>query len=532
MPHRDKPSRAALARSHRIVRKQAARENFEVFCKYYLAEHFTLPPSSMHGEISELLVKATKNRGARIALAAPRGYAKTTLICLAYVLWCLIRASEPYIVLISNTSDQAAQLLANIKKELEENLLILQDFPEVAEPMGRKPSPKRWQAREILTRNGVRITVLGAGQRLRGRKHGKNRPSVIILDDVEAEPEAHSKELREKRLEWFDKAVLKAGDTGHTNVVVVGTLLHYDSLLARLVGIGNALPRPGWTSRRYQAVLSWSADEEAWGIWADYYTGRQDVDGAFGPEIAHAYFEIDQEDMLRGTKVLWPERESYLQLMEMRLTEGRASFDSEKQNDPIAAADALFNPDDFFYWDDHYKSEEELIAAFGDDVAFIGACDPSLGKAGRNSDYTAIITLLRHRESGRLYVLDAILEKCKPLQTIQLINVLHSRRHYRNFVIETNQFQELLADQLEQYCERNGYPILLEKVHHTGDKVGRIQGLEPLIKTGKILFARKHRILLEQLRQFPRAAHEDRPDALQMAVGASKPRVIPRVYVF
>ena len=523
------PSLAALARSLRLLRKKAAQASFEVFCQLYLAPHFSVAPSSMHQEIAALLVEATTERGARIAVAAPRGYAKTTLVCLAYVLWCLVRASEPFIVLISNTSDQAVQLLANIKKELEENPLLLEDFPEVAEPPGRKPSPKRWREREILTRNGLRVTVLGAGQKLRGRKHGKDRPSLILLDDVEAEPEAHSADLREKRQEWFEKAVLKAGDTGLTNVFVVGTLLHYDSLLARLVGIGNLSPRPGWTTRRYQAVLSWAEDEDAWECWENIYTLREEFEGRTGPEAARWFYTVLEKEMLAGAQVLWPERESYLQLMEMRLTDGRASFDSEKQNDPIAAADCLFNPESFIYWDDHYRSEEEMISAFGREVEFIGACDPSLGKEGRHADYTGILTLLRHKDSERLYVLDAILEKCKPSQVLKIISDLNSRRRYRSFAIEVNQFQELLADQLDVYCARHGYPIRLKKIHHTGDKMGRIQGLEPLIKSGRILFSRRHRILLEQLRQFPRAAHDDGPDALEMAVEVSRPDPVPRI---
>ncbi len=42
--------------------------------------------------------------------------------------------------------------------------------------------------------------------------------------------------------------------------------------------------------------------------------------------------------------------------------------------------------------------------------------------------------------------------------------------------------------------------------------------LEPMISTGVLRFSRRQRTLLDQLRQFPMAAHDDGPDALQMAV--------------
>ena len=525
---------AALSLQHiaarlKETRRAVALASFEAFRQLYLAPHFSVSPSSMHREVSALLTEASAKRGARLAVAAPRGYAKTTFVCLAYVLWCLVRKSDPYIILISNTTDQAVQLLASIKKELEENPKLLEDFPEICEPPGRKPSPKRWRERELVTRHGVRITALGAGQRLRGRKSGKDRPSLIILDDVEAEQEAHSTELREKRLEWFEKAVLKAGDTGLTNIVVIGTLLHYDSLLARLVGIGTQAPKPGWQTRRYQAVISWAEDQECWQEWENIYANRMNANEVGGPEVAILFFKGQEAEMLEGTQVLWPEKESYYQLMEMRLRDGRASFDSEKQNDPIAASNCLFNPDKMIWWDDVFSTEEQLLAALGRDAEFYGACDPSLGKQGNDRDDTGIITLVRHEKSGRLYVLDALIQKLKPSQILETIQSLYERRHYERFAIETNQFQEHLADQLEVRCLRQGMRIRLMKINHRGDKMARIQSLEPLVNTGMLVFNRKHRLLIDQLRQFPRAAHDDGPDALEMAVEAAKPQPIPQI---
>jgi hypothetical protein len=64
--------------------------------------------------------------------------------------------------------------------------------------------------------------------------------------------------------------------------------------------------------------------------------------------------------------------------------------------------------------------------------------------------------------------------------------------------------------------------VPVKEINHSSDKLGRIQSLEPLISTGTLRFSRKHRILLDQLRQFPKAAHDDGPDALEMAVSLVK----------
>ena len=58
----------------------------------------------------------------------------------------------------------------------------------------------------------------------------------------------------------------------------------------------------------------------------------------------------------------------------------------------------------------------------------------------------------------------------------------------------------------------------VKRVTPTRDKFGRIQSLQPMIHNGEIRFCRRHRQLLDQLKQFPKAARDDGPDALEMAV--------------
>src|SRR5712691_150270 len=106
-------------------RREAARGSIEVFSRIYLRPHFSLAPSSMHRDLFTFLQSASTERNARLAIAAPRGHAKSTVTSLAYVLWSICFNLEPFIVLISNTADQAADLLAAVKGELESNPLLL-----------------------------------------------------------------------------------------------------------------------------------------------------------------------------------------------------------------------------------------------------------------------------------------------------------------------------------------------------------------------------------------------------------------------
>ena len=78
-------------------------------------------------------------------------------------------------------------------------------------------------------------------------------PDLLILDDIENDENVRTPEQRAKLDSWFKKAVSKAGDD-YTDIVYIGTLLHYDSLLA------NTLKNPGYKAIKYRACLLYTSD--------------------------------------------------------------------------------------------------------------------------------------------------------------------------------------------------------------------------------------------------------------------------------
>ena len=507
------------------ARRKAGERSILTFALTYLPAHFKLAPSSMHTELFAELQKATARRGARLAIAAPRGHAKSTIVSLTYVLWSICYYMESFILLISNTFDLSSDFLSQIKQELQCNDRLSEDFPEVCEPLGAVPGAgvpgvraPRWRRDEIITRNGVKVTALGAEKQVRGRRHHENRPTLIVMDDIENETEVRSDDQRKYREEWFAKAVLKAG-TRQSNFIVVGTVLHYDALLARLI---DSRKSPGWTGKKYQAVCSWSAHTELWSTWESLYCHREELDGSSGPQVAREFFDRNKNEMLEGTKVLWGELEDYYALMELRISEGRASFDSEKQNEPVDPADCLFQESNFLFWDDDHSSAEGLIGSMRGRFSMFGACDPSMGKQGRGGDDSAIISLLRDDLTGFLYVLDADIKRRKPDAIIDDVIAYHQLREYRTFVMEVNQFQEFLSDELKRRSREKGIYIPVRDRRNCTDKIGRIQSLQPLISNGTVRLCRRHVMLVEQLRHFPLGAHDDGPDALEMAISVAQ----------
>jgi predicted phage terminase large subunit-like protein len=141
------------------------------------------------------------------------------------------------------------------------------------------------------------------------------------------------------------------------------------------------------------------------------------------------------------------------------------------------------------------------------------------------------VSVLRDRKTGNLYVLDANIARRTPDQTIDTILDYYRARRYTAFAFESNQFQEFMRQEIEKRGKACGVYPKMTPLNHTTHKRARIGALQPLIHRGTLSFSRRHRLLLEQLRQFPRGAHDDGPDALEMAVSlAQQPVVVPRIW--
>ncbi len=513
-------AKSATAAEVAELRRVSASAGLLAFMRVYLPETARLPFCRMHEEIAAELDGSLEHRGIRYAVAAPRGHAKSTLVSKAHVLRAAVTAKEKFIVLISETADQAVGHLASIKMELERNDKLRADYADAC----IHPGPDRWKASDIVLGNGVRIMALGSGQNIRGVKAGDERPTLIVLDDIESRQSVRSAESREDTWHWMHSDVIKAG-SATTNVVVIGTTLHPDSVLSRLL----SPEQPAWTSQRYSAIEAWGADTELWEEWENIARGTISFDGRTGPAAAMHAYESIRECYDRGTKVLWPERAGYVDLMMERLTGGKDIFSCEMLNEPVDASQRVFSESELPFWDDprnpEFTSVEQMRQEFGAyGHSIMAGCDPSMGVEGAHGDDSALVILVYNHKTKVYYVVDVVMEKCKPDRLLNLIMDRHRVWGIRRLGFESVAFQGVLADQLIARA-REVRPIMtVEKTKPRGGKFDRIRSLDVLIGSGKLRFSVRHRKLIEQLTGFPSARHDDGPDALEIAVNvAAKP---------
>lgn len=497
------------------LRRRLGAIDLEYFGRAYLPHYFVRKSPSFHGELDSLWLEGVMkgkdpttdakeiNRadGCRRAIEAPRGHAKSTTFTFKDSIHAAVYAYKHYEIILSDSSEQAEGFLADIKTEMEENAALVEDFGEL--------KGKVWKASVILLSNGVKIEALGAGKKIRGRRHKQWRPDLILCDDLENDENVNTPDQRKKLRNWFYKAVSKCGDT-YTDIVYIGTLLHFDALLA------NVASNPSYRTVKYQGVIAFAENVSLWDAWEVIYT---DLSNDTRQEDARDFFDQNREEMLEGSAVLWEAKLSYYDLMVIRISEGEASFNSEIQNDPIDPENCTFQEEWFDYYDDGQLPPDFSEPRF----LFIGANDPSLGK-NKKSDTSSIFALAKDTITGYMYIIIADIEKRKPDKIIEDAIEASRRlqrdykRPYYKFGVETVQFQYYFAEIMRQRAAEVGEYLPIEEINSVQNKDARIQSLQPFVKNGYIKFSKKHKTLLKQMTEYPMGKNDDGPDGLQMAV--------------
>ncbi|MDR2789153.1 MAG: phage terminase large subunit, partial [Candidatus Accumulibacter sp.] len=149
------------------------------------------------------------------------------------------------------------------------------------------------------------------------------------------------------------------------------------------------------------------------------------------------------------------------------------------------------------------------------DWLFFGAIDPSLGKQGKARDPSAILVGGFSRETLTLDVVEA--DICRRVPDAIIARAIELQAEYRCLAwgVETVQFQEFLFTELLKRATRAGIPFPGIAMPENVEKSLRIISLQPYVSGGKIRLHRSQSVLIEQLKFWPEADHDDGPDALE-----------------
>lgn len=477
--------------------------------------------ANFHKEIcADMDRVSNEEKNAHIVRAAPRGHAKSTYLSKAFPLREVCFRKRKYIIAISITPDVAMKNIEWISMQLKHNKKLREDFGPLLSPKKQENPRDNSEAfiawYETIDGDQKLLTLVEAsstGKALRGKNWNGSRPDLVICDDLEDIKEnCGTEEQREKLKDWFNSVVLPLGDPKgkRTAFVVMGTTVHYDSLLMDLL-----YRRTDFKSKVYRAIIKPPEREDLWEECRQIY---QDYDNPNREEAAKAFYEKNKEEMEKGAVLLWPESQNLWKLYTFKWNRGTKAFNTELMNNPVDEESAVFNPKEFTYWD----KEDPNRTFTHDDYHFGIGIDLAMGK--ERGDFSAIEVIARHKRTGVVYVIESYIERIHPDKFLDVC--IQKILEYQPDVVaaEAQAAQEFFTYYLKERLQALGYPAhtRVQEIKHKSRKELRIEALLPDIQAGKIQFHSKHARLLEQFEMYGNNFHDDGPDALASIVDVTK----------
>jgi phage terminase large subunit-like protein len=448
----------------RGIRKELTTESFFYFFHLYYAHYIKYETADFQKEIMDLLEKSKEN----LFITAFRGSGKSTMVTTAYPIWAILgKHAKKFVVIFCQTKAQAKQHMMNLRNELENNQLLKKDLGPFQE------ESDEWGSYSLVfKKHGARITVASSEQSIRGIRHNEHRPDLIICDDVEDAQSAKTREGRDKTYGWLKSEVVPIGDRS-TRLIVVGNLLHQDSLLMRIRGDIEARISKG-IFKQYPLL-----DEKDQCMWPGKYPTSAD---------------IEEEKAKVGNEVSW-QREYLLRI--------------------ISTEQQLIHREWIQYYDvlPDKKHKGYRATYLGVDLA-ISSSD--------TADYTAFVTahLYSRCEKMRIYILpNPIVKRLSFPEQVDVISgmsttVLTGKKD--TVFVESVGYQDALTHVL------TSQNINAESVRPKGEKRIRLGLTATLIRSGIIKFPRTGcEELIEQIVGFGVEKYDDIADAFSLLINAT-----------
>jgi predicted phage terminase large subunit-like protein len=449
------------------------------WARKFLPDYFTDAPCRFHVELLHVLAQRDKRLVARVA---PRGHAKSTCAALAYPLWCICEQRRRNIVIVTHESSLARQFVRDIRQELEGDERILVAYGDLCAagstraapvqeggPRARRPK-RHWSATLFTTTTGITVQAKGTGAGFRGLRVGPHRPDLVICDDLEKDQHVASPEQRQKLEHWLRRVVMPAlAPDGQ--LLVLGSLIHYDALLANL---RDPQRFPGW----------------------DYAVHRA-IEAEPGPD--GQYQRV----------ALWPARWPLEKLDLERERIGTLAFEQEYQANPIDDALRVFRPEWLHRYDPHELVPEHLVNLL--------AVDPATGVSG--GDFFALWVGSVDTTTGAIYTRRLSLERIGVVDQVKRVLAAFEEWRPVKIGVETVGYQVALKQMLEDESRRRGLYMPIVPLQTTANKRARIEGSAPFYENGTFrLPAVLDPEVERQFLHFPKARHDDAPDVCAMGI--------------
>lgn len=422
-----------------------------------------------------------------MAIAAPRGHAKSTAITLAYALASLLWRDKKFILIISDTEDQAAAFLQNIASELIDNEALIEAFG-ITKFKGRGLKDASTKIVGEFA-DGERFCVMakGSGQSLRGCKWLNKRPDLIIGDDLENDDIVLTPDSRRKFRQWIMSVVLPMmGKRGQ--IRIIGTILHMDAYLERLMPENQFPTRFGKNQREEYIVReplhTYSTYEKAGWLSARFKAHSIDYKHILWPEM----FPKERLD------------EIYQEFKRQDYEEG---YSQEYLNYPIDESAAFYKRPWFRRWE--RDPNEPMNYYIGTDFAT---------SFRTKADYSVFVVVGINSE-GIMRIVNVVRAKMDGFDIVETFNLLQRQYNPEAFFVEKGVIWNMLKPMIERDMFESQLFKNITPIPVTSDKMSRGKPLQARLRMGAVEVdkdAEWYGDFEDEFARFPRDVHDDQVD--------------------
>ncbi len=448
----------------------------------FFPERFYMPfAEEVHGKIFDLIDGPEQ----KVAIAAPRGYGKTSIVALGLMARWILFNHTGFIVYINKSHDAASLQTENLRRELVTNKEIRAFFGDFKQRDPNKAefdevfSKKAWVAYNTL------VWPRGAGQQVRGVLFKNDRPGLIIIDDLEDPEQITNDDYRKKQYEWLYADVVKAVPrigplAKNWKIVYIDTLKHEDSVLQKLMDSKE------WASIRLEAC------DDNFKSSAPGFISDEDIMKEWNQHV-----EAGQTDV----------------------------FFRELRNLPISTKDSAFRADYFKYYNIPFgnaKREGDIETLDVDvqqnhNIETVIIVDPAKTVKIHSAE-SAIVGIGIDLASAKLYIRDVISEKFYPDELYDAMFGMAQLLGAKVLGVEETSLNEFIKQPIKNEMFKRGtfYELIWLKARGGMKKEQRVKELVPYYRGGYIYHnasCATIKKLEQQLLMFPRSALWDLMDA-------------------
>ena len=459
-----------VAQENRIKKVSAGDwKSFVFFAKTYFPHIVELDFCTAH----RFMFHTVERNSGVTAITGFRGLGKSAMFGFIYPVWKIING-ERYVIYGAANIEQSNEKADFIRHEFENNKRLLCDFPFL--------KIKDTDDNVFYLSNNTKIRAVSIKQTIRGTINSRvgKRPGLIILDDIDKETNVGNVTIGKRKKEKIIHEIRGAlAPDGVSKVLWLGNLTH-----------------PNFAICQFKKQI---LDE----MCSNGISGRDNNLCLYGDEK-----RLIQIPLERNGKSMWEAQYPTSSLPALKKELGMIGFLREMQGKSLI--DGIIFKASWFVGG-RIPPDKEMREVW----LYI---DSAWGKKGCFRSIFAVGWTGFH-----YYILKAWCRQCENSKMFEYLYQtffeLKTRFGVRvRFSFEANFGQQRLMTDFDNWCHNNGVGTIshyFKPIYNTENKNLRIEALEPVIESGKVIFpeGQDMPVVIGQFTSYPQG-YVDAPDAL------------------